>query len=317
MCLCTAMVFPAGGCKKAENIRDPYEISSSVYGLTAGKEDAEHNQHLMASDLCVANENIESDMVDMSLAEGAGVFNLDTLETVYAKNIHEKLYPASTTKNLTAYLIIKYGNLEDVVTVKEEQLQLEAGSSVCGLKAGDQLTVEQLLYGLMICSGNDAANVLAEYLSGSEEAFAELMNQEARALGATNSHFANPHGLHREDHYTTVYDMYLIFREALKYDKFREIAGSSSYATQYTNGQGEVVTTGWKHSMYYFNGKYTPPQGVTVLAGKTGTTSAALSCLVLLAENESGEECISIILKARDRGVLYEEMNDLLDEINK
>ncbi|MGN0334726.1 MAG: D-alanyl-D-alanine carboxypeptidase family protein [Lachnospiraceae bacterium] len=317
VCLCTAMVLPVSGCHSSEKITDAYHVNSSIFGLIRNQEERIPESHLMASDLCIANENTENENVDMSLAVGAGVFNLDTLETIYAKNVHEKLYPASTTKVLTAYVVIKYGNPDDTVTITSEHLELETGSSICGLQEGDTLTVEQLLYGLIICSGNDAANALADYLCGSSEKFAEMMNEEARLLGATNSHFVNPHGLHDEDHYTTVYDLYLIFRAALSYELFRDIIGTTSYIAEYTSADGETVTAGWNHSMYYFSGKYMPPDGVTVLGGKTGTTTSALSCLVLLAENETGEECIAIILKSRDRGVLYEEMNDLLDEINK
>ena len=93
---------------------------------------------------------------------------------------------------------------------------LMSGSSICGLKPGDQLTLDQALYGLMLCSGNDAANVLAEYYSGSIDKFAEEMNREAKALGATQSHFVNANGLPDDDHYTTIYDMYLIFQAAIQ-----------------------------------------------------------------------------------------------------
>ena len=253
----------------------------------------------------------------MSLAEGAGLFDITNYETVYAKNVHEKLYPASTTKILTAYVVLKHGNLEDVVTISKENIMLESDSSHCGLKAGDQITVKELLYGLMLKSANDAANALADYISGSTEKFAELMNEEAALLGAVNSHFVNAHGLHHEEHYTTVYDLYLIFQNALYNETFREICGSTSYRASYRNASGSAVTVEWDNTMQYFTRNKIAPEGVTVLAGKTGTTSKALSCLVLLSENEGGEEFISIILKSRDRGVLYDEMNDLLEEINK
>ena len=143
------------------------------------------------------------------------------------------------------------------------------------------------------------------------------MNEEAEALGATNSHFVNAHGLHDDDHYTTAYDLYLIFQNALKNETFREICGSTSYNVSYKNAKGETVSDKWENTMQYFTRNKIAPEGVTVMAGKTGTTSKAQSCLVLLSENEMGEEFISIILKSQDRGVLYDEMNDLLEEINK
>lgn len=315
--LCTALVFSVSGCKKEEAVPDAYQLNSSVFGLLHEAEEDLGQNRFMSAGLCTANENIDLPEVDMTLAESAGLFDVTNQETLYAKNVHEKLYPASTTKILTAYVTLKYADPEDVVTVSEENVALESDSSHCGLKAGDQLTVKDLLYGLMLKSANDAANALADHVSGSTEAFAELMNEEARLLGATNSHFVNAHGLHDDEHYTTVYDLYLIFQKALENELFREIAGSTAYTAGYQDAQGKPVSVEWKNTMQYFTRNKIPPEGVTVLAGKTGTTTKALSCLVLLSENQAGEEFISIILKSQDRGVLYDEMNDLLEEINK
>lgn len=315
--LCTAMVFSVSGCGKTVFIPDSYNIGSEIFGLLHEEDAQTANSHLLGADLCVASENIDNPEVDMSLAEAAGLFDITNNETLYAKNVHEKLYPASTTKILTAYITLKYGNLEDKVTVSKENVALESDSSSCGLKVGDQISVKDLLYGLMLKSANDAANVLADYISGSTESFAKRMNEEAVALGATNSHFVNAHGLHDDDHYTTVYDLYLIFQSALKNDTFREICGSTAYTASYLDADGKEVSAKWNNTMQYFTRNKIPPENVTVLAGKTGTTNKALSCLVLLSENEAGEEFISIILKSQDRGVLYEEMNDLLEEINK
>lgn len=199
----------------------------------------------------------------------------------------------------------------------KENTILEDGATHCNLREGDVISVRDLLYGLMLRSANDAANALADYISGSTEEFAKLMNEEAALLGATNSHFVNAHGLHDDEHYTTVYDMYLIFHEALKNETFREITGTVSYTPSYKDASGKDVSAEWKNTMQYFTGNKLAPEGATVTAGKTGTTSNALSCLVILAENNAGEEYISIIFKSRDKGVVYEEMNDLLEEINK
>ena len=313
---CTAMILSLSGCSQKADIPNAYKINSGVYGLLNIDADTSDTD-LMAAGLCVANENIETENVDMTLAEGCGLFNLTSKETIYAKNVHMPLYPASTTKILTAYLTLKHASLEDLVTVTKENITLESGSSNCGLKEGDQLTVKDLLYGLMLKSANDAANALADHISGSTENFAQLMNEEALSLGATNSHFVNAHGLHDENHYTTVYDLYLIFQNALKNETFREICGSVSYTADYLDKDGKNVSVEWNNTMQYFTNNKIPPEGVTVLAGKTGTTSKALSCLALLTQNETGEEFISIILKSQDRGVLYDEMNDLLEEINK
>ncbi len=314
---CTAMVFSLSGCGKGEKVPDAYKINSNLFGLLQEETGNASGSRLMGTDLCIANEDIDNSDVDMSLAEAAGLFDITNHETLYAKNVHEKLYPASTTKILTAYVVLKHGNLEDIVTVSGENVALESDSSNCGLKEGDQISVKDLLYGLMLKSANDAANALADYISGSTESFAKLMNEEAALLGASNSHFVNAHGLHDDEHYTTAYDLYLIFQHALENETFREIVGSASYTAAYQDSSGEVVSAEWKNTVQYFTGNKIPPEGVTVLAGKTGTTNKALSCLVLLSDNEEGEEFISVILKSQDRGVLYDEMNDLLEEINK
>ena len=315
--LCTAMIFSLSGCGKQTKIPDAYKLSSDVFGLYHTGDAQTSDSRLMGAGLCVANENTDNPDVDMSLAEAAGLFDITNFETIYAKNVHEKLYPASTTKVLTAYVVLKHGNLEDMVTVSQENIALESDSSHCGLKAGDRISVKELLYGLMLKSANDAANALADYVSGSTENFAKLMNEEAHLLGATNSHFVNAHGLHDEEHYTTVYDLYLIFQNALANETFREIAGSTSYTASYQDASGNPIVTEWENTMQYFTRNKIPPEGANVLAGKTGTTSKAQSCLVLLSENTQGEEFISIILKSQDRGVLYEQMNNLLEEINK
>ena len=125
----------------------------------------------------------------------AGVFNLATNTVTYAQNIYDKMYPASTTKIMTAYLAIKYGNLDEYVTISENVLNLDPDSSVCNLKPGDIISLRDLVYGLLIKSGNDAAVAIAEHISGSEEAFAALMNEEVAAMGASCTHFMNAHGL--------------------------------------------------------------------------------------------------------------------------
>ena len=181
--LCTAMVFSVSGCGTDQvNIPDSYKINSDIFGLLHEESEEISGNHLMGTKYCVVNDNIELAEVDMSLAESAGVFNITNRETVYAKNVHMQLYPASTTKILTAYLTLKHGNLDDIVTVSSEHVKLEKDSSNCGLKAGDQISVKDLLYGLMLKSANEAANVLADYISGSTTSFAILMNEEAAAL---------------------------------------------------------------------------------------------------------------------------------------
>ena len=246
-------------------------------------------------------------------SETAVLIDADTGAVLYDKGMDEYRYPASTTKILTAYLALKYGNLDDVLTVSSDAVNtLMSGSSICGLKPGDQLTLDQALYGLMLCSGNDAANVIAEYISGSTDKFAELMNKEAQALGATQSHFVNPHGLPDDNHYTTAYDLYLIFNAAIKDDRFVNYISTKKYTTSYTDASGAQVNQVWVNTNGYLKGTYDMPENVTVIGGKTGTTEAAGSCLVLYSESQDKKPYISIVLKGNSKKELYTLMTELL-----
>jgi D-alanyl-D-alanine carboxypeptidase (penicillin-binding protein 5/6) len=256
--------------------------------------------------------NFGTETTDSQVAEAAGVFNLNTQEITYAQNIFERLYPASTTKILTAYIIIKYCNLDDMVTVSDNAVAQTVDSSVCNLKAGDVISVRDLLYGLLLASGNDAAVALAEYYAGSAENFADVMNHEALSLGASASHFVNPNGLPDEDHYTTVYDMYLIFKEAIQYTDFVEIIQTASYTATYSDASGNEVNNVWNNTNRYINHKKEAPSGFTVIGGKSGTTGAAGYCLVLYSRNEAGEDIVSIVFKADGISNLYLLMNQIL-----
>ncbi len=154
------------------------------------------------------------------------------------------------------------------------------------------------------------------YSHGSVDAFAEMMNEEALTLGATNSHFINPHGLPDDNHYTTAYDMYLIMNAAVKYSLFNEIIQMDSYTTVYHDKNGAEKEVSVNNTNYYIQGTATAPGGITVIGGKTGTTNAAGHCLILLSRDTSSKPYISIIMRAEDKDALYGQMTDLLGEIN-
>lgn len=307
------------GCGQPIEIDNPYDVYESprAYGLNITVS-SESSQSFFGKDLCVAGtEDKLSQSVTASLSEAAGLFDIKENALKFGKNIYGRVYPASTTKILTAYVALKHGDLTKSATVTEQELQLEEGSSTCGLAVGDTITLEELLYGLMLCSGNDAANVIADLVAGSTEKFAEMMNQEALSLGATNSHFINPHGLHSEEHYTTVYDMYLIFQAALQEEKFVSIISSQSHTASFTHTSGEPASLDWANTNKYLNGEVETPEGIQVMGGKTGTTNDAGYCLVLYSKNNSDVPHISIVYKAESRENLYHEMTELLIESAK
>lgn len=300
------------GCASLKKLDSPYVYSerTALYEADGPAQKAEP----FAKELCVVGEDTPSKDEALT-AEAAAVFDLTDNTVVFAQNPFERLYPASVTKTMTALVALKYGTLTDEVTVTESSVITEAGASLCGIKPGDNLTLEQLLYGLMLPSGNDAGAAIAEHVAGSMEQFSQMMNQEALSLGATGTHFVNPHGLHDADHYTTAYDLYLIFNEALKYPEFRKIIGTTEYTASYKDSTGNPVTATWKGTNWYMTGERQMPKGLTVLGGKTGTTQTAGSCLIMGSEDSSKREYVSVVLKAPNRQGLYDNMTNILNKI--
>lgn len=314
--LLTALLTVLCGCGE-EKIPFAYNPDYEVSSFRIVNENASVTADSFALDLCVANGdvNVNDELLDMSQATAAGLFDLNNNTVLYAKNIHERLDPASLTKLMTAVVALKYGNPDDMITTTSNVIITESGATLCGLAEGDHLTLNQALHALLMKSANDAAVAIAEHISGSVEAFAELMNQEARAIGATNSHFVNPHGLTADNHYVTAYDMYLIFNEAIKYDLVNEIISMTSYDSVYTDKNGESKQLSLSTTNWYLNGNAKAPDQVNVVGGKTGTTNAAKNCLVLLARDTASNPYIAVILRSEERQLLYTEMTELLDEI--
>ena len=221
---------------------------------------------------------------------------------LYAKNEHEELYPASITKVTTALLVleaIKRGDLrlDQTVTVSASALAgQDPDGSTAGIKEGEQLTVEELLYCMLVVSANEACSILAEAVSGSVDAFVEQMNQRVQELGCVNTHYVNDSGLHDPQHYSSAWDIYLITREAMKYDEFMTIVNSKSYTVPATNlsearelhSTNALIST-WRMLGYYYSGA----QGI-----KTGSTSDAGNCLVSSAVRGS-RKVMSFVEMAR------------------
>ena len=317
ICIFLCLFFSGCGEKSKEvTFPDAYQLyqTSQKYHMVSVDDTSLQNTYpFFGEKYCISDgKPLGTDKTDSQVAEAAGVFNLDKKEITYCQDIYKKIYPASTTKILTAYVALKYGDLDSIYQVSARAADQESDSSVCNLKEGDYLSLKQLLYGLMMRSGNDAAIVIAEGISGSVEEFAKLMNKEAKALGALDSHFVNANGLQDEDHYTTVYDMYLFFQAALKYPEFVDFITKTEYTVQYLDKAGTTVEQVWTSTNKYLMGTEDAPRGITVIGGKTGTTHAAGYCLVLFSKNNKDEQIVSIVMKADCRNNLYYYMNELL-----
>lgn len=209
------------------------------------------------------------------------LMEVDTGRVLFSHNSNIKLPMASTTKIMTALLAIEYGNLDDLVTVKKSSVGIE-GSSIY-LKDGERISLRDLLYGLMLRSGNDAAIAIAEHIGGTVDDFVKLMNKKAKDIGAVNTHFTNPHGLHDEKHYTTAYDLALITREALKKKEFRDIVKSKLWIANRDINK------------YFYNKNKTLWQYEGGDGVKTGYTKKAGRCLVSSA-TQNGMQLIAVVL---------------------
>ena len=296
-------------------LKEAYVASERIPALEEETADTRFSD-AFASDLCVVTDEASYDP-DFVTSQAAALFDMDDREVLYSKDVFERMYPASITKIMTALVAIKEGDLKSRVLVTDDAVITEQGATLCGIEPGDTLTLEQLLYGLMLPSGNDAGAAIAVHIAGSIEAFSDMMNQEAVRLGATGTHFVNPHGLNDPDHYTTAYDLYLIFNEALKYPVFRQIVGTTAYTANYHNKNSEPVSKTWKGSNWFMTGERETPDGLKVFGGKTGTTKAAGYCLIMASRDDSDKEYISVVLKADSRPHLYDNMTNIISKIVK
>lgn len=234
-------------------------------------------------------------------AYAAFVYDITTDTLIYAYEADKVLYPASLTKLLTALVVLDQGSMSDVITVTGNAInELDADASRAGLEVGESYTTEQLLYCLLLPSGNDAAVVLAQHYGGSIAGFAKLMNEKAARLGCENSHFVNPHGLHDEDQYSTARDLARIFRACLEQEVYMTIAATPEYVMK----DAEEEEDRWViHSTNVFICDYLFDDLLDsrVVAGKTGYTKAAGRCLAVLSRDE-GMQLISILLGAPREG---------------
>ena len=210
-------------------------------------------------------------------------------QVLYAHNPHQRRAPASTTKILTAIVALEFGNLDDVVTVSEHAASTEG--STMDLVAGERYTLRELLWGLMLESGNDAAVAIAEHISGSEAAFARLMNDTARRLGLRDTHFTNPHGLHDPAHYTTAYDLAVMTRYALANDYFARLVCQPEKVLCRGDGDWVRILASTNRLLWYHE---------WIRGVKTGTTNAAGPCLVSSGE-QGGRRLIAVVLDSGDR----------------
>lgn len=231
-----------------------------------------------------------------TFAEGVVLFDANSGEILYEKNIHKKFEPASTTKVMTALIVLENSDLNDKVKIGKRPPE-EEGSSI-GVQKGEVYTVKELLLGLLLESGNDCAVALAEHTSGSVEEFAKLMNKKAKELGANNTNFENPSGLTGKNHYTTPYDLALIMKAAYKNETFLEIARTESYF--YKNNPYHDGTEKWAINRNHCLNDLSPYYYKYLVAGKTGYTPEANHTYTSVAK-KGDQVLVAAFLNAVDK----------------
>lgn len=277
-------------------------IFNIFLGIEVSAEEEQNNE---------TNTDIFADIEAPNLLLGE---NSNTEKILYSRNIYEKIYPASITKLMTALLTVENCELDDIVTISENAVHsVPSGYVNANLQVGEQLTVEDLLYVMLIPSANDAANALAEHVGGSIESFGTMMNTRAKELGCTGTNFTNPSGLQQEEHYTTTRDLYLIAKAAYSKSIIKKIIGTVSYTLPSTNaysGDARIFTT----TNYMTRKNMSKYYCDYCIGGKTGYTGDAKNCVIEYAQKD-GIELIAIVMgeNAKVKGQKFLDAKEMFE----
>ena len=263
---------------------------------------------LLITLLCCKSFAIENLNVN---ANAALIIETNTGKVIYEKDRDEQNYPASVTKILTAILVLENCNLDDVAIASESAIsQIPDGYVVAPLKVGEEMKIKDLLYALMLKSANDAAYVLAEHVGKNVDFFSDMMNQKAKEIGCTGSHFVNPNGIHNERHYTTANDMYLIAKYAMQNEEFVKIVSTMEYTLPATN-KYEAEDRVMRNTNSFIN----PDSSFynkNVRGIKTGTTAQAGNCLITDVARD-GLEFITVLLGAETSNGKFSETEKMIN----
>lgn len=235
-------------------------------------------------------------------------------EVIYSNNAFEQRYPASLTKLMTAYVAVKYLSLDTIINCTQSVETIDVpGAVLLGLHEGDYFTLDQALHLCLLSSYNDVALAIAEAVSGTVEDFSKLMNEEALKLGCTQTHFIDPSGLSSGDHYTSGYDLYLIFNAVISNPDILEVMQCKEYTTMIHSKNGAEREASSVNTNRFFHGMFSVPSNITVVGGKTGTTDEAGHCLIMLVKDTSSNPYIALVMGAKSTDDLYNEMSQMLN----
>ena len=311
-------------------------VSMLLFTISCKSFKVNYDSSRLLSNLYVANDStfadgtakyivvpnaLEEQIVNNIGADGYFIASLDRFESNFAKyhNPYKRLPMASLTKLMTALIVLKNcGDLNQEYYVSSDAVDLEKDVSKANLKSGDRLKILDLLYGLLVPSGNDAAMCLAENVFNNYDNFIIAMNNEAERIGAVNTHFANPHGLDSDYHFTTAYDMFLITKELMRYPIFKEITTTKEYKSNIIQSDGTVREETWLTTNYFVTEELLMSGNVSLEGTKTGNTTNAGNCLVIVAsDKKTNTKYISVVLNAKSKRNSYYNSNALLSSIPK
>lgn len=312
--LLITLLFLIGCTSQSSTITIPYNVNDNLQIQVQEFKNALLIQRIIpkSKKVCKISKNFVNKF-ELDIDTSATLLiNKEEQELIYNKNAKKKLYPASLTKIMTALIVLEHGNINKPITINKDIGNLQSGAKIVGLKTGDVITLRQLLHGLLITSGNDCGIAIANHISGSVEKFSELMNKRAKELGAKNTNFENPHGLFSKNHYSTAYDLYLIFNEVIKHPLFKEIVNKKSFVMEYKNKDGSLINKTIITTNLYFSNNFNLDNNVTAWGGKTGFISEVGYNLILLS-NYKEKQFISVIIGAKTKNDLYLNMSSLLN----
>lgn len=310
------VAFCFGGCQSGNSNIIDHEFTYDHNGNVMDFDSPLTRGEAFSSQICVIDpDHPNIGDAHMVMAQTALLINRNSGECLYAKSPFVRMYPASTTKILSALIALEEGDRELALSVGEEVLIDEENISLCDFRVGDEISFDIAINGMMLQSGNDAAAYLTRFVTDDMDTFIEMMNERARELGATKSNFVNAHGLHDTKHYSTAYDLYLIFNEAVQNKDFREIIRRKNYQDSFirtTIYNTYSIPVDFKNKGLYINGEREVPEGAIVLGGKSGTTQDYQYnyCLLFSVGNV---EYIAIVMGEESADIEYNDLDTLIE----
>ncbi|MBQ9827473.1 MAG: D-alanyl-D-alanine carboxypeptidase [Lachnospiraceae bacterium] len=268
-----------------------------------------------ASDLGVVDirdDAANADDNSFITSDAAMLVCVDTAEVIFSKNVYGKVAPASLTKLLTALVALREMDFDSYVTLTNETAVDYPDAQVAGFQAGDTVLFRDLFSAMLVYSGNECANGVACAVKGHIKDFVKDMNDTAKEIDCTGTHYVNPHGLDEDGHYTCVYDLYLVFRECLKYPEFTDQITKTYTSFYYTRADGSTGSMYLTTTNLYLKGVYYAPGDIEAVGGKTGTTINGGACLICLFVDGEGKQYIGISMGNADKPQLYSQMNAML-----